>query len=117
MTKATQYTPFRERFRKCTRTTKTLFSGFRSTATKVSIRSEDSATKNPSTSSSALPSGLWTSRRGAKDAAKKKMDQLGGSWGVVRVGEMYCEVEQTYFRVHNVKPEWVRRDWKWLIGR
>ena len=45
------------------------------------------------------------------------MNRLGGRWGVVKLGECYCEVERSYFKVHNVKPVWIRRDWKWLTGQ
>jgi len=74
-------------------------------------------TKKESVSNTALPNGLWISKKAAKQEAKRKMNRLGGRWGVVKLGENYCEVEQSYFKVHNVKPVWIRRDWKWLITK
>jgi hypothetical protein len=44
--------------------------------------------------------------------------KLGGRWGVVKLGEFYCEVERTYFKVHNIKPVWYRKTFKeWLTGQ
>lgn len=118
MKKETQYTTLRERSGKCTVTMKMLFSGFRSTLTKRLKPLKDFLTGKELDFSKDSQNGLWISKRTAKHEAKKKMADLGGSWGVVKIGDNYCEVERSYFKVHNVKPEWVRRrDRKWLIRR
>jgi hypothetical protein len=94
---------------------KTWFSGFRSTATKAWKRLSGSVTATGSDSNSVLPSGLWTSRKGAIIQAKKKMADLGGRWGVAKVDGGFIEVERTYFKVHNVKPVWFRKTFiEWL---
>lgn len=46
------------------------------------------------------------------------MDRLGGRWGVVQIGDSFCEVEKSYFKVHNIKPVWFRKTFiEWLTGR
>lgn len=73
--------------------------------------------KKESVSNEGLRNGLQTDKRKAIREAKKKM-QLGGRWGVVKLGEYYCEVERTYFKVHNVKPVWYRKTLReWLTGQ
>lgn len=96
---------------------KTWFSGCRSTATKAWKRLNGFLMPSGSDSNSVSPNGLWKNRKGAIRQAKKKMFDLGGRWGVVRLGTEYCEVEQTYWKSKGIKPVWVRKDWLWLTGR
>ena len=94
------------------------FSGFPSILTKAWKRSNGSRTKSGSVSNTGSPGGLQNDKRNAIRKAKKKMSELGCRWGVVKLGERYCEVERTYFKVHNVKPVWYRKTFKeWLTGR
>lgn len=115
MKKETRYTVLPEKSEKCTKTTKMSFSGFRSTLTKAWKRLNAFRTKNGSVSNTDLPDGLQSDKKSAIRKAKKNMADLGGRWGVVKLGERYCEVERTYFKVHGIKPVWYRKTFKeWL---
>ncbi len=117
MKKETPYTHSQERSGKCTRTTKMSFSSFRSILMKALKRSSGSRMKNASVSSTDLPDGLQKDKKSAIRKAKKNMADLGGRWGVVKLGERYCEVERTYFKVHGIKPVWYRKTFReWLTG-
>lgn len=96
---------------------RTWCSGCLSIVTKPLVRLKSLVTPKGLDSSKDYQNGLWISRKKAIMEAKKKMSDLGGRWGVVQIGQAFIEVEQTYWRLHNIKPVWVRRDWKWLIGR
>ena len=92
--------------------------GFRSILTKAWKRLSGSRTKKGSVSNTDLPDGLQSDKKSAIRKAKKNMVDLGGRWGVVKLGERYCEVERTYFKVHGVKPVWYRKTFReWLTGR
>lgn len=116
MKKETRYTVLPEKSEKCTKTTKMSFFGFRSILTKVWKRLNAFRTKNESASNTDLPDGLQSDKRSAIRQAKAKMDSLGGRWGVVKLGERYCEVERTYFKVHGIKPVWYRKTFKEWLG-
>lgn len=118
MEKETRYTRLPERSGRCTMTMKTWCSCFRSIVTKVSKQSGGSRTVIVSDSKPASLNGLRTSKKEAKVEAIRRMNDLGGRWGVVQIGELYCEVEHSYFKVHNVKPVWVRKTFiEWLTRK
>ncbi len=117
MKKETRSTILPGKSEKCTKTTKMSSFFFLSILTKVLKRSKNFRTKRESVSNGGLRNGLQTSKRKAIREAKKRM-KLGGRWGVVKLGEFYCEVERTYFKVHNIKPVWYRKTFKeWLTGQ
>jgi hypothetical protein len=118
MKKETLYTTSVGKSERCNGTTKTWFSGFLSIPTKAWRRLKGLVTVTESDFNRDSLNGLWTSKKGAKAEAKKKMADLGGVWGVVSIGNRYCEVEISYFKVHKVKPVWLRmRDRLWLTIR
>ena len=117
MKKGIQYTISVARSGKCIKTMKIWYSFCLSTVTKLLKQLKSLLTKKGSISRTALPNGLWKSKREAIREAKMKMYRFGGRWGVVKLGEFYCEVEESYFRLHHVKPIWIKRDWKWLTGQ
>lgn len=106
MIKETQYTTLPGKSERCNLTMKTLFFGFRSILMKALKQLKGFLTENESDFSKDSQNGLWISKKGAKREAKKKMNTLGGKWCVIKIGDRYCEVEQTYLKVHNVKPSW-----------
>ena len=47
-------------------------------------------------------SGLYATKREAVKEAEKMMNDLGGTWVVVKLGDSYTSVHQDYLKVHDV---------------